>query len=349
MIKRVMPYTKPEWTNSIKEYIECYEFWPDGIEDEFEDKIRKMYDRKYALTVNSATNAIFMCLYAQKSMYPHRNEVILPNYGYPAAVRACKMLNLEVIPIDCDISGMSPKDISDNITSRTLAVIHIENNGVIGNIDEIKRSVKGGYSFDELFYEEILFIEDSAPSMLQEWMGRKAGTFGDVSIFSFSATKPLLAGEGGVILMDDEVLFNMLCDIRHSDYESTSPSLNFRLSPFLIAYLMPQLDNLHIVAALRTTIHLWYSFNLEIFTEYAVTKNYGAVMYISDKAEQISKKLNTFGIEHRYKYYPLCSDDPCFEKSIKLRNSIIDLPLHHKLTDKQVQSICTIIERAENG
>ena len=70
-------------------------------------------------------------------------------------------------------------------------------------------------------------------------------------------------------------------------------------------------------------------------------------MYLSSKAEKISKKLNDYGVEHRYKHYTLYSED-YFPISEKVRNEIIDLPSHDFLTENQINFICGIIRGVEN-
>jgi dTDP-4-amino-4,6-dideoxygalactose transaminase len=69
-------------------------------------------------------------------------------------------------------------------------------------------------------------------------------------------------------------------------------------------------------------------------------------MYLSERAEKISYKLNLYGIEHRYKYYPLYENG--FPISEKVFKNIIDLPSNYYLTDDQIKSICTIIKRVED-
>lgn len=334
-MKRVMPYIHPDYVESISDYLTGYDFWHDGILDEFEARIAKMYGRKFGLTVNSASNAIFMCLCVRKRK-SNKNKVILPNYGYPAAFKACKFLELEVVPVDIETNTLSMNidHVVNVIDSDILAVIHIENNGVVGNIKSIKDRVPS----------DILFIEDSAPSMLQD----KAGVFGDVSIFSFGPTKPVLTGEGSIILTDDPDIYNDLKLLRHTpNYDNKEPSLNFLMSPILVSYAMPQLDFLREIREMRTWVQTEYEKHINIFSEPDATRNYGAVMYLSPNAEKISKSLSVFGIDHRYKYYPLY-EEMGFPVSREVRDSIIDLPMHQELSEDNIETICYIVKRAEN-
>jgi dTDP-4-amino-4,6-dideoxygalactose transaminase len=336
-MKRVKPYYNTSWIKSLEEYLKHYEFWHDGIIEHLEKKILdRVGSRKYALAVNSSSNAIFMALYVWSKIHPGRNEVIIPNWGYPAAFKACLVLGLEPVPVDINpvTFGLTGNDIFNNYSERTLAVVHIENNGIMGEAQDLASTIG-------CIDNDILFIEDSAPSLLQ----MDAGCFGDVAMFSLSPTKPLMAGEGSVMLMDNDILYKELRLLRHTpNYENKEASLNFCLSPFLAAYVLPQFDHLRDVAKMRERVHNWYAKHLDIFSE--TTNFHGAIMYLSDKAEEISRKLIMFNIEHRYKYYPCYVDDPeKFPVSCRVRDQLIDLPMHHELTEKQVEAVCNIVKR----
>ncbi len=351
-IRRVLPYLKKEWLDSLGDFLDTYDYFQEGIVEKVEERIKELTGRKYALCVNSASNAIFMCLYIIKRRNFHMDagEVIMSNYGYPSAYKACRMLGIRPVSVDIklDTLSMNPELLIDKMCASTIAVVHLGNNGVIGSdIEEIKNIC------DTFPYGNVVFLEDSAPSMLQEFNGKKAGCFGDFSIYSFSATKPVTCGEGGVILTDDEKMYEELKILRHTPkYYNLEPSLNFCLSPFLAAYLLPQLsdDYLNESIELREKIHERYKhFGLKVFEEEGITNRYGAVMYLCDKAETISKRFDQMGIEHRYKHYTLYDDGFRYPVSQKVINTIIDLPSHYYLTDDEILSIINIIGMVKNA
>lgn len=339
-MKRVKPYYKKEWIDKLEHYIETWDFWKEGALIELEKKMSSYIGKEYALAVNSTTNSIFMCLYVWSKKYPGRNEVIIPNWGYPAAFKACKVLSLEPILVDIEKYnlGMIEQGVLGVLNSKTLAVVHIENNGIIGDPQTIKN----------ILTDDILFIEDSAPSLLQD----KAGTFGDVSMFSFSPTKPFCAGEGSVIVTDNKELYDDLKNFRYiGQYTNLTTSLNFSMSAFLASYLIPQFDSIDEIIEIREYVHNEYKKHLDIFQEpYISTNRHGAIMYLSENADEISIKLSKFGIEHRYKYYPCYNDNYIdFPISCQVRDQIIDLPMHHELDENDIKLICDIIKRVENA
>ncbi len=338
MIKRVKPFWKRQWLDNLDQYMRTYDFWEVGITEELEAEILKMKPRKHALVVDSTSNAIWMCLWAWHKKWPNRNEVIFPNWGYPAVFKACKVLGLKPVPVDMrmDTLGMNPYGVEKALNEKTLAVAHIETNGVFGDPESIK----------QLLPEDVLFIEDAAPSILQE----KAGMIGDVSMFSFSPTKPFCVGQGSVILMDDTDLYEYLKQLRHTpDYKNKAPTLNFMLSPYLIALLLPQLRYSSYIMAKRGLIHIYYKNYIDIFEEPKIATNFhGSIMYFSKKAERIYKVLHNCGIQTRYEGYPCYSEvTRNFPVSHYIRKHLIDLPIHMEIEEHDVRRICQIIKDVE--
>jgi len=338
-MKRVKPYYNKEWIDRLDRFLQDWDYWKEGALLNLEGRVASMVNRKYAIATNSTTNSIFMALYVWSKKYPERKQVIIPNWGYPAAYKACNVLGLEPIPVD--INGLSLSMPNTNIhlclSDHTLAVVHIENNGVVGNPTDIENIIP----------DDVLFIEDAAPSLLQD----KAGTFGDVAMFSFSPTKPFTAGEGSVIVTDDEEIANALRKFRYiGEYTDLTTSLNFAMSCLLATYILPQFEHRDEIIQMREWVHAEYKKYIPIFEEpYIKTNRHGTIMYLNENADAISKKLNLYGIEHRHRYYPVIKDDYInYPISCAVRDQIIDLPMHQDLTSDDIKNICTIIKRVEN-
>jgi len=335
---RVKPFWKDEWCNNLNNYMKTYDFWEEGITEDLENDILNIKKRGFALVVDSTSNAIWMNLHIWSKIFPKRNEVIFPNWGYPAAFKACKTLGLIPVPIDMNIEtlGMDVSLLKKAITNKTLAVIHVESNGVVGDPE----------SYDAVLPSDVLFIEDSAPSILQE----DAGIFGDVSMFSFSPTKPFCVGQGSVILTSNEKLYDKLKLLRHTpNYKNKDATLNFMMSPYLMALLRPQFKYRDYLFNKRTLIHIHYRRQLNIFQESKIsTNNHGSIMYFANNPEKTSKALSNNNIQHRYKGYPCYDDDYTkFPVSHYIRNHMIDLPTHHELKNKDIDLICRIIKEVD--
>lgn len=335
-MKRVKPYYKKEWTDTLDRFLQDWDYWKEGALLNLEGRVSDMVDRKYAIATNSTTNSIFMALYVWSKKYPERKQVIIPNWGYPAAYKACAVLGLEPIIVDINplLLGMTGMGVYDYTNDHTLAVVHIENNGVVGDPEDIKK----------ILTDDILFIEDAAPSLLQD----KAGTFGDVAMFSFSPTKPFTAGEGSVIVTDDEEIANALRKFRYiGEYTDLTTSLNFTMSCLLATYILPQFEHRDEIIQMREWVHAEYKKHIPIFEESCIkTNRHGAIMHINSNADAISKKLSLFGIEHRHRYYPAIVEDYMdYPVSCTIRDQIIDLPMHQDLTTEKIKAVCDIILR----
>jgi dTDP-4-amino-4,6-dideoxygalactose transaminase len=325
---------KEPWVDKIKNYLHIR----DGhdLEKTIEKKICDYTGSKYCTVINSGTNGLFICL---KILSTPLDEIIISGYGHPATYKCCK--NLGLVPKFADINietlSMDINKVKELITDNTKAVVHIENNGVVGN-DII--------ALKELCYKNSLYlIEDSAPSLLQKVHGINAGCFGDLGVYSFSFTKPLMCGEGAAIVTDNPEFDNKVKEYRYnSNYMDLTPNLNFNLSPYSISMLLPQFDSLDEVINMRERVHTKYkSFGLNIFEEKGVTNRYPYAMYISENAERVSRKLNSFKIGNRFRYYPVY--DKTLKNCLKLQSSIIDLPCHEDLTDREIETICKLIKR----
>jgi dTDP-4-amino-4,6-dideoxygalactose transaminase len=118
--------------------------------------------------------------------------------------------------------------------------------------------------------EGIVLIEDCAHSHGAEWNGRRAGTFGDVGVWSFAATKTISTGEGGMLVSPHADAIELARTFRNygkPDYDS--PGLNFRMNEFTAALGIVQTGRLDEIVrwkneAARTHLDGLYSSRLQL-------------------------------------------------------------------------------------
>ena len=330
---------KAEWVDNAKQYLHV----KDGIEleRELEEKICKFTGASYCTVVNSGTNALYMAMLIplkQFTYYKDKKDILVPNYGHPAIEKCCIALGLNPIYV-----GMDPKTLSmdfkkaeSKITSKTAAIVHVENNGVIGRDIFKFRKLCNDYN--------LLLVEDAAPSMIQRIDQINAGVIGDIGIYSFSYSKPFHCGEGAAIVTKNQYFDKAFKAYRYNhNYMDMGMNLNFSLSPYLIAMLLPQFETINNVIKTREDVHAEYkSHGIPVFEEEGVTNRYPYAMLINDNASNISRKLNNFKIGHRYMYYPVYDYD---EITIQTRSKLIDLPCHEDLTSAQIKTISTLIKK----
>ncbi len=165
--------------------------------EKLEQEFAKYIGVKHCLCVSHGTTALQVAISAM-GVGPG-DEVLLPGYFWVSTVSA--VIRSGAIPklVDVDASfNMDPEDLEKKISTRTKLAIMVPMGGVIGQIGKVVKICK---------QHNILLLEDCAQSCGATLFGRKAGSFGDVAIFSFQINKNITAGEGGAIVTNSDELY----------------------------------------------------------------------------------------------------------------------------------------------
>ena len=163
----------------------------------YEQLAREIFGVKYALGISSGTAALHSAFVAA-GVGPG-TEVICPAIGFYATAGA--VVHAKGIPVFCDVDaslGMDPSKIEAMITPRTVAIAPTQVMGSVCDMDAIMAVARK---------HNLKVIEDCAQSCGGKFNGRFVGTFGDLGCFSISVYKIVGGGEGGLILTDDERLY----------------------------------------------------------------------------------------------------------------------------------------------
>lgn len=164
----------------------------------FQDEFAAWHGRKYALMTPNCTSAIHLLLTAL-GVGPG-DEVIVPECTWIGS--SAGITHLGATPVFCDISEddwcLSPEALEAAITERTKAAIVVDIFGNMAKWDELN-AIADKYG--------IKLVEDAAEALGSTYKGKRAGAFGVGSVFSFHRTKTLTTGEGGMLLLDDDKLF----------------------------------------------------------------------------------------------------------------------------------------------
>jgi dTDP-4-amino-4,6-dideoxygalactose transaminase len=154
---------------------------------------------RYGVAVNSGTSALEIAV-AATGVGPG-DEVIVPSYSFYSTASA--VLKARAKPVFADVrledGSLDPEEVRKAATGRTKAVIAVHLAGVPADLDRLVDVCRAG---------GLILIEDVAQGVGSEWRGRKLGSFGALSCFSFQASKQLAAGEGGFIGTDERRLFS---------------------------------------------------------------------------------------------------------------------------------------------
>jgi 8-amino-3,8-dideoxy-alpha-D-manno-octulosonate transaminase len=162
-----------------------------------EERAKEFYGVKYALAVNSGSGALMIAMSAL-GIGPGC-EVIVPTYLWPATVSAAVCHN--AIPVLCEVDEsftLDPADLEDKITPRTKLILPVHMSGAAAAMGQIMEVAQR---------HQIAVLEDCAQANGGTFQGKKLGTFGAIGIYSFQMNKNATAGEGGLIVTDDEQLY----------------------------------------------------------------------------------------------------------------------------------------------
>ncbi len=288
----------------------------------FERRFAKYIGVRYAIALNSCTAALHLALLAH-DVGPG-DEVILPSFTFAAT--ANMVVNVGARPVFADIEpdtfNLDPLDISRKITKRTRAIIPVHLAGHPADLLEIMKIAKR-YRF--------VVIEDAAHAVGSKLNGKRIGTFGNTTCFSFYATKTMTTGEGGMLTTDnakiaDFVEKNRLHGISKDAWKRYTKVGSWR---YEVEYSGWKYNMTDIQASLG--IH-----QLKKVNSFIRKRNLLALVYDKELSsiKGITRPVKQNGVKHAYHLYPILIN--AFGRDIfikrmskqKIGTSVHFLPLH---------------------
>ena len=225
MINQVEPNISSEDIESVSQYIQSGSWITEHkLTKELEDKVASYVDRKYAVAVPNGTIAIYLALIASGIREGHK--VAVPNITMIATINAIIWAGAEPVIVDVDNTLCMSLDSLKKV-HEVNAVIFVPLNGRVGSGLEIQKYCKD---------KDIILIEDSAHALGSSYLNQKCGSLGSLSIFSFTPHKIITMGQGGMVLSDDEILYQKLIDIKTFNREKDKSDvhrgfgLNFKIT-----------------------------------------------------------------------------------------------------------------------
>lgn len=207
---------------------------------DFEKSFARYIGAKFALGVNSGTDALFLGLLSC-GIGPG-DEVIVPAYTYIASAFAVSYTGAVPVFVDIDEEtfNIDTTKIKEKISKKTKAIMPVHLYGQSADMEEILR-ISGRHG--------LKIIEDAAQAHGAEYKGKKVGGFGQVGAFSFYPTKNLGAfGDGGMVVTNHSKIFAGLQKLRDygrkSRYEHVSLGYNSRLDSIQAVFLNEKLKKL---------------------------------------------------------------------------------------------------------
>jgi len=160
---------------------------------QFEENFARYVGSQNAVAVNSGTAALHLALEAVGIR--EGDEVLVPTMTFTATAEVVLYLKARPVLLDCepDSLNVDPKQIERAITPRTRAVIPVHIGGQACKMDEILQVARA---------HNLKVIEDAAHALPARYHEKMIGTIGDITCFSFYATKTITTGEGGMATTD---------------------------------------------------------------------------------------------------------------------------------------------------
>lgn len=246
------PHCDGEWSNwpihdkreeqALLDVLHSGKWWFGERVKQFEAEYASFQGAQFAVSCTNGTSAIEMGLRAL-GVVPG-DEVIVPPYTFIATASA--VVTIGATPVFADICPetlcIDPGQVKAKITDRTKAIVPVHVAGRISDMDAINRIAHEN---------QLEVLEDSAHAWGSQLNGRGAGTLGRCGTFSFQETKNMTAGEGGILVTDDEELAELCRSFSHCGrvtgsawYDHDVLGSNLRLTEFQAAVLSAQLSRL---------------------------------------------------------------------------------------------------------
>lgn len=289
---------------------------------QFEDELSQYIGSKGAVATSTGTLALHLALMSLNIKDNH--EIITPSYVCRSVLNA--ILYCGAKPVLCDVNkedyNISFDDIKKRITKRTKAIIIPHMFGCPAEIDKFKKL-------------GIPLIEDCAHSIGAEYRGKKVGSWGDLSIFSFEGTKFIITGEGGMVLANSDFLLNKLRCLKEPDSLDFKVKYTYRMTNLQAAIGRVQLSKLDFFINKRRDIAASYT---NAFSDFDI--------------ELPKEPQEGLHIYHRY-MIQIRSDitdfmERCYKKGLKVKQPVKPYPLHRylKLSNKNFPNTEYIMKSA---
>lgn len=366
MIKLTVPDIGEEELNQVRKVLDSKYLVQGDKVDEFENEVKKYLQVKHVIAVSSGTAALHLALLALD--IGQGSEVIVPDFTFPATSNVVEVVGAttKFVDIKLDSLCIDVDKIEEKITSKTKAIIPVQEFGQSADMDKILRIAQK---------HDLKIIEDAACALGSEYKGNKVGTIGDIGCYSLHPRKSITTGEGGLVVTNNDEYAEKIKMLRNHglNYINSKPQfvmagLNYRMTNIQGAIGVAQMKKIRNINERRKEIVIKYN---ELFKDIKnirlpEEKSYGKHIWqtyhlLLDERidrDKLIKTLKEDGIETNFGAYSVHSqpyyiekykyDSGDFSNSITAHNQGLAIPLYNKLTDFQINEVSRkIIEHIE--
>lgn len=357
--KSLIPWAKPDFWGNEQNYVSeaLASTWISGgpFVERFEREFAEYCGVRYALTASNGTTALHMA-YLALGLGPG-DEVILPGFGFLGAANMVIYMGAKPVfaEVDPETWCLSAAEIEKRLSSRTKLIVPIHTYGNVCQMDAIM----------ELANEhDILVLEDTAEAFASRFDGRLAGTYSFIGSFSFQATKTITTGEGGMVITNDEDVYDRMALYRSHGmrrkryYWHDLAGHNFRLTNLQAAIGVAQMERLEAIISKRKHVYQLYCKRLSevpgLTLQYYPVKVEPVLWAIALKLDAqaypqgrdtVIQEMKDAQIECRPgfvapRFMEHIYDCPELPISEELSRQVISLPTYPTLQDEQIELIC---------
>ena len=369
MIPFNKPYLTGKETHYIYEAVNSGKLSGNGIfTKRCQDYFEQRYGFKKCLLTTSCTDALEMA--AILCNIQPGDEVIVPSYTFVSSALAFVRAGATIVFADsmADNPNIDANKLEDLITAKTKVIVPVHYAGVACDMDAIMEIANK---------HSIWVVEDAAQAVDSYYKGKPLGSIGHLSAFSFHETKNIIAGEGGMLAINDERFIHRAEIIWEkgtnraeffrgevNKYGWVDTGSSFLPSEVIAAFLWAQIENLDDIQRRRKEIWQLYYDNLvslpaikgiglPIIPNYA-TNNAHMFYLICNNLEQrteLIKKLKENDILavfhylslHNSDYYACKHDGRALPNGDRFADCLVRLPLYYELENVKLAKIITII------
>ena len=367
-LKFAAPLTGPEEGKAAAEVISSGWLVGGARLTAFEERFSQLCGAPHAVGVSSWTTGGFLTLHAWGIQ--GGDEVIVPSLSFIATANIVRHVGATVVFADIDAvtRNIDPADVERKITSRTKAIIPVDQVGMPCDIDAINSIAR---------QRGLKVLQDAACAIGSRYKGRTVGSDADAVIFSLHARKLITTGEGGMILTHDANLASRLRRLSHQGMSlsdetrhTRKPSVieeypevgyNFRLTDIQAAIGLVQLSRLpgmirrrrqladryarglsnnHFIVAPKEPPGYesnWQSYMVELTPGCRYERN-ELMDLLFDRGIPTRRGIMASHLEPPYR-------DPAISLPVteRMTRNCILLPMHNGLTDEQVDQVLTTL------
>jgi len=355
----IKPYINDTVRKKVMDVLDSGYLTEGPVTAEFERQIKKFLGCPHAIAVTSCTVGLEMALRAYG--IGHGDEVIVPDYTYPATASAVCIAGAVPVIVDIDFNTMliDYDAAAAAVTKKTKAIIPVSLFGNPLNYDLLGK-IKKKYN--------LKIIEDAACALGASYNNVRVGNQADISVFSLHPRKFITTGEGGIITTGNAQAAEWLHSYKHfgisksESRESTEFAIigaNYKLSNVLAAIGLGQMEDIDILLKERALLvnrytellagsgitlpsvisggsHSWQTFSVLIKNRDTVLKGL--------RSRGIEAQIGTYAL-HMHPAFTTYTDKKKYPNSLRAFHECLALPLYHGLQEADQQYIIAELKK----